>query len=304
MNIINSTTQKYYFYVMVTEFVILSVIYWFFFNLNFSSIATYILSVIFYITGYILWINIRKRNEHLLFNPLEHYLIINIITLLFIFFVNSLLTKDLVVMAFIYLFLLIIFVFYYIFRLKKQKKSIIAIPIISSYTKTLIAMNIIFLFFDLIVYICNRLQIQLVLYMPILFAVFTFLLSVYKKQLSFKSIMSFILFFNVYIISTFLLVLNYVHTNLFTFLVITHSILFFATVCLFTINSIETDEKDFYYNYNPFNLIFTNVIVIFVSLNNILSFNMPNIFTSYLYFSSLVILTYLVFCIYKILSKI
>ena len=289
---------------MITEATILSVIYWLFFNISFSSVATYILSVVFYATGYILWTNIRQRNEHLLFNPLEHYLIINILTLLFIFSINSLFTKDLIIMTPIYLLILIIFVCYYIFRLKKQKKSVVAIPIISSFTKSLIVMNIIFLFFDLTVYILNKLPIQLVLYIPILFAVFTFLLSVYKKQLSFKSVMSFVLFFNVYIISSLLLALNYLNTNFFTFLVIIHSIYFFATVCLFKINSIETDEKDFYYNYNLFSLIFTNVILIFISLNNILAFNMPNLFTSYLYFSALAIITYLVYCIYKMLAKI
>ena len=304
MNIINSTDSKYYFYVMITEAIILSVIYWLFFSLNFSSAAVYVLSVIFYITGYLLWKHIRQQNEHLLFNPLEHYLIINIITLLCTFFISSLLTKEVIVMVPIYLLLIFVFISYYIFRLKKQKTSAVAIPVISSFTKFLIIMNVMFLLFDLIVNLCNRLQIQLILYMPILFAIFTFLLSIYKKQLSFKSLMSFVLFFNVYIISSLLLVLNYIHYNFFTFLVIIHSVLFFATVCLFRINSVETDEKYFYYNYNLFSLIFTNVIIIFISLNNILSFNMPNMFTSYLYFVVLAIITYLVYCIYKILSKI
>ena len=304
MNLINSTEPKYYFYVMITEAIILSVIYWLFFNLNFSSAAVYILSVIFYITGYLLWKHIRQQNEHLLFNTLEHYLIINVITLLCTFFISSLLTKEVIVMVPIYLLLIFIFVSYYIFRLKKQKTSIVAIPTISSFTKILIVMNVMFLLFDVIVHLCNRLQIQLILYMPILFAIFTFLLSIYKKQLSFKSLMSFVLFFNVYIISSLLLVLNYIHYNFFTFLVIIHSVLFFATVCLFRINSVETDEKYFYYNYNLFSLIFANVIIIFISLNNILSFNMPNMFTSYLYFVVLAIITYLVYCIYKILSKI
>lgn len=304
MNLINSTELKYYFYVMITEATILSVIYWFFFRLNFSSVAVYFLSVIFYITGYLLWKHIRQQNEHLLFNPLEHYLIINIITLLFTFFISSFLTKELIVMIPIYLLLIFIFTSYYIFRIKKQKTSIVAIPTISSFTKILIVMNVMFLLFDLIVYLCNRLQIQLILYMPILFAIFTFLLSIYKKQLSFKSLMSFVLFFNVYIISSLLLVLNYIHYNFFIFLVIIHSVLFFATVCLFRINSVETDEKYFYYNYNLFSLIFANVIIIFISLNNILSFNMPNMFTSYLYFVVLAVITYLFYCIYKILSKI
>lgn len=304
MNIINSTETKYYFCVMITEAVCLSIFYWIFFSLSFASVATYILSVIFYITGYLLWKHIRQQNEHLLFNPLEHYLIINIITLLFIFSINSFFNTDIILLIPIYLLLVFVFISYYVFRLKKQKKSIVPIPIISSYTKTLIVMNIAFLLFDLTVYLCNKLQIQLVLYMPILFAVFTFLLSVYKKQLAFKSLMSVILFFNVYIISSLLLVLNYIHYNFFTFLVITHSILFFTTVCLFKINSVETDEKYFYYNYNLFSLIFTNVIIIFIALNNILSFNMPNIFISYLYFSVLAIITYLVYCIYKITAKI
>jgi len=304
MNLIYSTDSKYYFYVMAAEAIILSVFYWIFFSLSFASVATYILSVIFYITGYLLWKHIRQQNEHLLFNPLEHYLIINIITLLCIFTINSFFNRDILLLIPIYLLLVFIFISYYVFRLKKQEKSIVPIPIISSYTKALIVMNIVFLLFDLIVYLCNRLQIQLILYMPILFAIFTFLLSIYKKQLSFKSLMSFVLFFNVYIISSLLLVLNYIHYNFFTFLVIIHSVLFFATVCLFRINSVETDEKYFYYNYNLFSLIFANVIISFISLNNILSFNMPNMFTSYLYFSVLAVITYLVYSIYKITSKV
>ena len=262
------------------------------------------MSVIFYITGYILWKNILQRKEHLLFNPSEHYLIINVITLLLILLINSFSSKDLIPMIPMYLLLAIIFVCYYIFRLKKQTKSTVKIPEVSSYTKSLIIMNILFLLFDLIVYMCNKLQIQLVLYIPILFTIFTFLLSIYKKQLAFKSVMSFLLFFNVYIISSLFLVLNYIHTNLFTFLIILHSILFFTTVCLFKINSVETDDKDFYYNNNLFGLLFSNIIIIFISLNNILSFAIPQIFTSYFYFCVLVIITYLVYCIYKISAKI
>ncbi len=304
MDFINSSNTKYYFYIMVIELFLLSVIYWLFFNFSFNSVAVYITSVTFYVTGYVLWKNILQRKEHLLFNPLEHYLIINVITLLMILLINSFFSKDLTPMIQIYLLLIIIFACYYIFRLKKQKKSTVRIPEISSYTKSLIIMNVLFLLFDLIVYICDKLQIQLVLYIPILFAVFTFLLSIYKKQLAFKSVMSFLLFFNVYIISSLMLVLNYIHTNLFTFLIILHSILFFATVCLFKINSIETDDKDFYYNNNLFGLLFSNIIVIFISLNNILSFVMPQIFASYLYFCILVIITYLAYCIYKMFAKI
>ena len=304
MNILNSTSQKYYFCVMITESIILSVIYWLFFDITFSSIIVYITSITFYITGYILWKNIRQRNEHLLFNPSERYLIINLITLFFILLIGSFLSKDLIIMTPIYLLFIIIFVSYYIFRLKKQKESTVKMPTISSYSKNLTVMSILFLLFDLIVYICGRLQIQLVLYIPILFAVFTFLLSIYKKELAFKSFVAFLLFFNVYIISSLLLVLNYLYNNLFAFLVILHLILFFATVCLFKINSVETDDKDFYYNHNLFGLLFSNIIIIFISLNNILSFSIPNTFASYLYFSVLVIITYLIYCIYKILAKI
>lgn len=304
MNIINSQSPKYYFTIMIVELTLLSIIYWLFFNINFASISFYILFVIFYITGYILWKNICQRKENLLFSPLEHYCIINIFTLLVIFFINSLFDNSLFLMSLIYLLFLIIFVFYYIFRLNKQKKSLVEIQKVSSYTKSLIVMNVIFLIFDLIVYRYNKLQIQLVLYIPILFAMLTFLLSIYKKVLSFKSLMAFLLFLNVYIISTFLLVLNYLNNNLFAFLVLIHSILFFATVCLFKINSIETDKQDFYYSHNLFSLLFANMIIIFISLNNILSFQIPNMFASYLYFAVLSLVAYLVYCIYKIIAKI
>ena len=46
-------------------------------------------------------------------------------------------------------------------------------------------------------------------------------------------------------------------------------------------------SKKNYYNYNLFSLIFANVIIIFISLNNILSFTMPNIFISYLFYKML-----------------
>jgi hypothetical protein len=175
---------------------------------------------------------------------------------------------------------------------------------LSSTVKLLSIMNILFLLFDFIAYINGVLQIQLILYMPILFAIYTVILFIYKKEFSINSFTSLILFFNIYILSSFLLVLNYIGNNFFIFTLIIHSILFYSTICLAQINSKSMYNNESYFNYNVFNLIVPNTILIFIILTDFLSFNIPNIFANYTLSVAALIITYLVWFIYKIFSKV
>ncbi len=66
----------------------------------------------------------------------------------------------------------------------------------------------VFLLFDLVVWFFDRMSVQLILYMPVLFGIFTLLLFIYKKEFYFNSMFPAILFFNIYILSSVLLVFN------------------------------------------------------------------------------------------------
>jgi len=296
---------NHYFYVMITELLILSVFYWLFFNFDFFSTITYIVCLSSYITGYIVWIKeILNKNKLFLINSFEQFFLINLITLSLIFIANSFYNNAISVTAPIYFLFFAIFILYYIYRIKKQNKNCSSKIKFSSTEKILAGMNVLFLLFDFVVYINNILQIQLILYMPILFAIYTGIVFIYKKEFSFNSFTSLILFFNIYILSSFLLVINYININFFMFTLIIHSILFYSTICLALINSKIMQDKESYFNYNLFNLILPNVILIFIISNNILSFNMPNIFVNYCLSAAILILAYLARCIYKIFSKV
>lgn len=296
--------KKHYFSVMLLEFTLLSCIYWYFFSFCFSSFLVYLLSLTFYITGYKFWLCIFREQKHLLFDNCEQFKVLSYIILAFILALNSLFSKDLFLMSFIYLLVLIIFIAYYIFRIKKQKKSVIPIQKFSSTTKVLTIMFAIFLLFDFVVWISGRMSIQLILYLPILFIILTFLFYIYKKNFSLNSLSSIILFANIYIISTILLVLNCIHNNFFTFMVLIHFVLFSSIVSLFTINSNENEEDNLLIAKEKFmSLIFSNIILIFISLNNILSFQIPQIFLSYLYFIAIIFITYIAYYHYKIFAN-
>jgi len=297
--------NKYYFFVMIIEFFILSIFYWFFFKFNFFNVTTYIVCSVSYITGYIVWVKeILNKNKQFLFNNYEYFFILNLLTLSAILIINSFYNKNIISMLPINILLFIIFTGYYIYRTKKQNKNIPEKTKFSSTVKLLSIMNILFLLFDFIAYINGVLQIQLILYMPILFAIYTVILFIYKKEFSINSFTSLILFFNIYILSSFLLVLNYIGNNFFIFTLIIHSILFYSTICLAQINSKSMYDNESYFNYNVFNLIVPNTILIFIILTDFLSFNIPNIFANYTLSIAALIITYLVWFIYKIFSKV
>jgi hypothetical protein len=225
---------------------------------------------------------------------------INLMFLSFILAVNSLMVSasynD---MVYVYLLIFIIFISYYLYRIKKQKKSPVLPEKFSMTTKIVTVMSCIFLLFDFGVYFTGKLNIQLVLYLPFLFLILTFLLFIYKKVFSFNSFFAGVLFFNVYIMSTILLVLNYLHNNFFPFTIIIHFIVFLSALSLMNANSIEIKESDFTDSKEFMSLLFTNVVLIFVSLNNILSFQRPAIFISYVFFVTIIFISYIIYRNYK-----
>ena len=298
MNLLNET-KKHYFSVMIIEFIFLSCMYWLFFSLNFSYFLVYLLFSIFYFTSYKFWINTFIKKEHLLLNSTEHFTAITLLVALFILSVNSLIFRDFYSdMLFIYILLFVITAAYYIYRIKKQKKSQIPIPKISSATKLLTILSCLFLLFDFCVYLTGKLNIQLVLYIPFLFLILTFLLFIYKKVFEFKSLFAFILFCNVYILSTVFLVLNFFCNNLFSFTLFFHFIIFLAVSCLLTANS-NLENKDFLYSKEFISLTFINILLIFLYLTNILSFIIPSILISYNFFAAILFITYLAIYNYK-----
>lgn len=298
MNLL-AENKKNYFVVMITELIMLSCIYWFFFTFCFSSFIVYILSISFYITGYRFWLQIFKEQRHFIVDNSEHFMLFNIISLVIILAINSLLSPSMISMFFIFIATSIIFIGYYIFRLKKQKQSTIPVTKFSGTYKFISIMCSIFLLFDLIVWICGRMSIQLILYMPILFGIFTLLFFIYKKEISFNSMFPIILFFNVYILSSTLLVLNSVTTNFFTFMIIIHFIIISSIFYLFMANSTLTENDELLYRKNIISLLFANIVLIFICLNNILLFTLPQIFISYLHFVTIIFISYLAYYNYK-----
>ena len=298
MNLLKETKQ-HYFFVMIIEFILLSCIYWLFFSLNFSNFLVYFLFSLFYFTSYKFWINTFIKKEHLALSSTEHFTMINLIVFLTLLFINSLIFpvfyKD---MIFVYGIILIIFIAYYIYRIKKQRKSEVSIQKLSSATKFIIVLSCLFLLFDFYVYILEKTSIQLVLYMPFLFLILTFLIFVYKKVFEFKSLFALILFCNIYILSTTFLVLNSISNNLFVFTLFFHFIIFLSVSYLITANS-RLDNKDFLYSKEFISLMFINILLIFLYLTNILSFPIPSILISYNFFVAILFITYLAIYNYK-----
>jgi len=299
MNLLKES-RKHFFLVMLFEFIFLSCIYWLFFSLNFSNCLVYLLSSIFYFTAYKFWINIFIRKEHLLLSIPEHFTTINTMVLLIILFINSLMFRDFYSdMIFIYITIFIINAIYYIYRIKKQKKSQVPIPKVSAATKISIMLSCLFLLFDFIFFLTGKLNIQLVLYIPFLFLILTFLLFIYKKVFKFKSLFALILFCNVYILSTFFLVLNCFSNNFFSFTLFFHFIIFLSVSYLMTANSSLVDKEDFLYSNEFIFLISINILLIFLYLTNILSFMIPTILISYNFFVAILLITFLAIYNYK-----
>ena len=290
---------KNYFYVTIIVFILLSIIYWLFFSLNFSIFLVYLLLSIFYFTVYKFQINSFIKKEYFLVSSTEHFAFINLLTFLFILFINSLFFRDFHRdIIFIYPFIFITILTYYFYKIKKQKESQITFQKKSTATKLLTILSCLFLLFDFIVYLTGKLNIQLILYIPFLFLIFTFLLFIYKKLFEFKSFFALILFFNIYILATALLVLNCFSNNLFSVTLFFHFIIFLSVSCLVTANSNLIDE-DFLYSKEFISLIFINILLIFLYLTNILSFIIPSILISYNFFVAILFITYLAIYNYK-----
>ena len=300
MNILKETKQ-HYFFVMIIEFIFLSCVYWLFFSFNFPAVLAYLLFLSFYFTGYRFWIKILNNKENLLFGASEQAQIISFIVLLSVLILNSLSSKNFSgSMIYVYIALFIIFVSYYIYRLKKQKKSPIPVSKISSTLKATIVLSCIFLLFDFFVYRADKLTIQLILYLPFLFLVLTFLLFIYKKVFELKSFFAAILFFNIYIMSTIFLVLNCFSENIFSFTVFFHFIIFLSVIYLMKSNSTLSKEHDFVYSKEFMFLLLANIILIFLLLNNVFYFVFPEIFVSYTYFIAISLIAYIIYYNYII----
>ena len=300
MNFLKETKQ-HYFFVMIIEFIFLSCVYWLFFSFNFSSALVYLLFLSFYFTGYRFWVKILNNKENLLFGSSEQAQIISFTVLLSILILNSLSSKSFYgPMIYVYITLFIIFVSYYIYRLQKQKKSPVPTSNIPSTLKATIVLSCIFLLFDFFVYRADKLTIQLILYLPFLFLVLTFLLFIYKKVFEFKSFFAAVLVFNVYIMATIFLVLNCFSENFFSFTVFFHFIIFLSAIYLMKSNSSLGKEQDFVYSKEFIFLLLANIILIFLSLNNIFYFAFPEIFISYTYFIAISLIAYIIYYNYKI----
>ena len=292
-------TKKHYFFVMIIEFIFLSCVYWLFFSFNFSSCLVYILSIIFYFTAYKYWINILIKKENFLLSNSEHFTMINIIVVFAILSINSIINVDYYKdMLFVYGTTAIIFIIYYIYRIKKQKKSQIPITKFSSITKLLTILCCLFFIFDFCVFFTGKLSIQLILYMPFLFLILTFLLFIYQKAFEFKSLFALILFCNIYILATVFLVLNYISNNFFSFTLFFHFIIFLSTAYLAISNS-NLVKEDFLYSKEFISFISINILLIFLYLTNILSFQIPSILISYNFFAAILFIAYLAIYNYK-----
>ncbi|WP_372521015.1 hypothetical protein [Candidatus Ruminimicrobiellum ovillum] len=298
MNLLKETKQ-HYFFVMIIEFVFLSCVYWLLFSFNFSHFLVYLLALIFYFTSYKYWINILIKKENLLLSNSEHFTMISTIMLLIILLINSITNtgyyKDII---FIYGTILIIFIAYYIYRIKKQKKSQVPVIKFSSATKFLATLSCLFLVFDFYVYNAGKFSIQLILYIPFLFLILSFLLFIYKKVFEFKSLFALILFCNIYMLTTFFLVLNYISNNLLSFTLFFHFVIFLSISYLLIANS-KLVKEDFLYSKEFLSLISVNILLIFLYLTNILSFTIPPIIISYIFFVAILLITYLAIYNYK-----
>jgi len=293
-------TKQHYFFVMIIEFIFLSCIYWLSFSFKFSSALAYLVCTGFYITSYRFWIKILNKKENFLICSSEHFMIINFIIFLSVLTLNSLSAGSVSnAMSYVYATILGIFILYYIYKLRKQRKSPVPISAFSPTLKAAIVLGCIFLLFDFFVYRAEKLNIQLVLYLPFLFLILNFLLFIYKRVFEFKSFFAAILFFNVYIMGTVFLVLNCFTVSVFSLTIFFHLIIFISTVCLMISNSKLSKEETFTHNREFIYLLFANIVLIFISLNNIFYFSLPEIFKSYTYFISILFATYIIYHNYR-----
>lgn len=302
MNISCLHNQRYYAVVMLLEFAFLSVVYWCFFNLNINSASAYIISTFLYMTCFLFWIQKYKTNEHMSFDFSEHLIINNIIAVFTLITINDFINSGMTKATIWFILIILIFVSYYFYRIKTQK-TLQSTGIDSSF-KLIAAVNILMLCLDFIFYLYGKLTLQFIIYLPIFFILICCIVIVFSKEISFKSIISLLLFSNIFSVSSFLLVLNYQAGNFFSFLMIIHLILFVSSAYFFKLNNSSSDSRTVYYKNEFLALLFFNTVLIFISINNILSFEIPVQFSTYIYVSTIFFTVYLFYYNYKILENI
>ena len=64
-------------------------------------------------------------------------------------------------------------------------------------------------------------------------------------------------------------------------------------------NSKTTEKDDILYKKNIMSLLFANIVLIFICLNNLLLFQLPQIIVSYLYFITIILVSYIAYYNYK-----
>ncbi|MFA7074351.1 MAG: hypothetical protein WC234_04075 [Endomicrobiaceae bacterium] len=293
--------QRYYAIIMLLEFAFLSFVYWHFFNLNINSASAYTVSVFLYITCFVFWMQKYKQNEHVSLDFSEHLIINNTIAIFTLIAINNLINSGLNGTTICFVSIILIFAAYYVYRIKTQKT--LKNTGIDSTFKLIAAVSILMLCLDFIFYLYEKLTLQLILYLPIFFILICCIVIVFSKEISFKSIISLLLFSNIFSVASFLLVLNYQTGNCFSFLLIIHFILFSSSACFFKLNNSDSTNRSLYYKAELLALLFFNAALIFISMNNILSFEIPIQFSTYIYVSTIFFTVYLVYYNYKILEN-
>lgn len=289
--------------VMIADAVFLSAVYWYFLNFNVSSAMTYALYGLLYISGFYFWMQKYKKNEHNLLDFGSHFLIINIITLLILLTLKSFFSTGFTNISASYLLIAAIFALYYVYRFKKQNKEILDVIKISSSFKFLTALSVIFLCLDLVSAAAGKINLLWTMYLPVLFIFICIIRMLYSKEISPKSPASFILTANVLFFSFFMLGLNYANGNYFTFMLILHFVIFSCVVFFFKLNNVFLPAESIYSKSEFASLMFFNAAVIFILLNNILSFELPPALAAYIFIFTLSFIVYILYYIYQIIKE-
>jgi len=297
-------SKKHYSAVMLLEFVFLSIVYWHFFSPDAGSISVYAVSVLFYITGFNFWILKYIKNEHFLMDFTEHFIINNFIAMLAIITIKLFADSGFSAVTAGFSAIILIISAYYMYRIRRQKeiiKNAVKIPV---HFKLITLVSILIMCLDFIFFIYGKLSLQLSVYLPIFFILICCIIILFSREISFKSIISLILFSNIFFISSFMIVLNHQNGNYFVFLLIIHFILLSSSACFFKLNNNFSESKDICYSNEFISLLFFSTALIFIFINNILSFEIPKQFVTYISVFVIFFVCYLVYYNYKILANI
>ena len=186
-------------------------------------------------------------------------------------------------------------------REKEIIKNAAKIPV---HFKLITLVSILIMCLGFIFFIYGKLSLQLSVYLPIFFILICCIIILFSREISFKSIISLILFSNIFFISSFMIVLNHQNGNYFVFLLIIHFILLSSSACFFKLNNNFSESKDICYSNEFISLLFFSTALIFIFINNILSFEIPKQFVTYISVFVIFFVCYLVYYNYKILANI